>query len=98
MERIPCESPGGRPIIAVIGEVFTEDEIVLMERAAAELNLTEPSPKYTVVIDRDNSFAANGSRLPENTFRVRVEGSWIEEKDLDPLFDRMEELRAEPSS
>lgn len=98
MERIPFESPRGRPTIATIGEVFTEDEIVLMERAAEELNLTEDTPRYSVVIDRDNSFAANGSRLPENTFRVSVQGSWVEDKDLGPLVDRMEELRTELSS
>lgn len=98
MERIPFESPGGTPIISAIGEVFTEDEVVLMERAAEELNLTEDTPRYSVVIDIDNSFAANGSRLPENAFRVRVQGSWTEDKDLGPLVDRMEELRAEPSS
>lgn len=98
MERIPSESPSGRPIIATIGEVFPEDEIVLMERAAEELNLTEDTPRYNIVIDRDNSFAANGSRLPENTFRVRVQGSWIKNKDLGSLVDRMEELRAESSS
>lgn len=98
MERIPFESPGGRPIIATIGEVFSEDEVVLMERAAEELNLTEDTPKYSVVIDRDNSLAANGSRLPENTFRVKVQGSWVEEKKLCSLVDRIEELKAEPNS
>jgi hypothetical protein len=98
MERAPFESPGGTPIIAAIGEVFTEDEIVLMERAAGELNLTEDTPRYSVVINRDNSFAANGSRLPENTFRVSLKGSWVEGKDLGPLVDRMEELRTELNS
>lgn len=98
MERIPFESPGGRPIIATIGEVFTEDEIILMEQAAEELNLAEDTPRYSVIIDRDNSFAANGSRLPVNTFRVSVQGSWVEDKDSGPLVDRMEELRTELSS
>lgn len=97
MERIPFESLGGRPIIATIGEVFPEDEIVLMERAAEELNLTEVTPRYSLVIDRDNSFAANGTRLPANTFRVKVGGSWVEDKNLGPLVDRIEELKAESS-
>ncbi len=98
MERIPFETPAGRPIIATIGEVFDEDEIVLMERATEELNLTEATPRYSLVIDRDNTFAANGTRLPANSFRVRVEGSWVEDKDLGPLVDRIEELKAETSS
>lgn len=98
MERIPFENPGGTPIISAIGEVFTEDEIILMERAAEELNLTEETPRYSVIIDRDDSFAANGTRLPANTFRVRVQGGWTEDKDLGPLLDRVEELRVETSS
>lgn len=98
MEIIPFETPGGSPVIACIGEVFDEDEIVLMDRAAEELNLTEPTPRYSIVVDRNNVFAANGTRLPANTFRVRVEGSWVEDKNLWPLVDRMQELRAEASS
>jgi hypothetical protein len=35
--------------------------------------------------------------LAENTFRVRVQGDWVEDKDLGPLCDRMEELRADIS-
>lgn len=98
MERMPFETPGGRPVIAHIGEVFSEDEIVLMDRAAEELNLTEATPRYSIVVDRTNVFAANGTRLPENTYRVTVEGSWVEDKDLGPLIDRMEDLKAEASS
>lgn len=92
---IPFETPGGRPVIAVIGEVFTADDIVLMERAAEELNLTEDQPRYQVVIDRDDMFAANGTRLPEDSFRVRLQGSWQEDKNIAPLWERIEELRSE---
>jgi hypothetical protein len=98
MERIAFESPGGRPIIATIGGVFREDEIVLMERAADELNIAEEVPRYRLVIESDSSFGANGRRLPRHSFRVKVQGSWVEDKDLGPLWDRVEELRAELGS
>ena len=98
MERIPFETPSGKPVIACIGEEFTEDEIVLMEQAVDELNITEDAPRYTVIIDKANRFSASGAKLPEGTFRVMLQGSWVEDKDLGPLVDRMDELKAEAYS
>lgn len=89
------ESPGGTPIITAIGEVFDEQTIGFMRLAADELNFGLEQPRYSVTVGSDSSFAANGMRLPEGSYRVRIEGNWVEDKSLAELWERVDELKAD---
>jgi hypothetical protein len=87
------ESPGGRPIIATIGEVFDRPTAALLQIAAGELNSGLPQPRYEVSVNHSNHFSATGARLPEGSLRVLVAGSWQADKNLNPLWTRTEELK-----
>lgn len=95
MEIDPLERIYGRPEIAATGLVFNIAQVAVMQRAADELNLTEEAKRFIVVLDPDAGFAPNGTRLPDDQVRVRLDGKWLDNKDASQFWDRVDEICAE---